>query len=97
MEEQQLAFNGIKVAMIEATALAQPDSEGEFVLSSDASGGAISEILHQWQRLPDNRKLRSIVFGSKKLTPTQAKYGALKLEMYAAYYSILKNHSYLCP
>ena len=49
MEEQQQAFNGIKVAMIEATALAQPDSEGEFVLSSDASGGAISEIFHQWQ------------------------------------------------
>ena len=27
---------------------------------------------------------------------TQAKYGAPKLEMYAAYYFILKNHSYLC-
>ena len=37
------------------------------------------------------------MFGSKKLTSTQAKYGAPKLEFYAAYYFILKNHSYLCP
>ena len=96
-EEQQRAFNGIKVALMEATALAQPDTESEFVLDTDASGVAISGILHQWQGPPENHKLRPIVFGSKKLTSTQAKYGAPKLEMYAAYYFILKNHSYLCP
>ena len=96
-EEQQRAFNSIKVALMEATALAQPDTEGEFVLDTDASGVAISGILHQWQGPPESRKLRPIVFGSKKLTSTQAKYGAPKLEMYAAYYFILKNHSYLCP
>ena len=49
-------------------ALAQPDTEGEFVLDTDATGVAISGILHQWQGLPENRKLRPIVFGSKKLT-----------------------------
>ena len=36
------------------------------------------------------------MYGSKKLTTTQAKYGAPKLEMFAAYYFIVKNHSYLC-
>ena len=82
--------------MIEATALAQPDSEGEFVLDTDASAVAISGILHQWQGPPGERRLRPIVYGSKKLNATQAKYGAPKLEMYAAYYFILKNHSYLC-
>ena len=71
--------------------------EGEFVLDTDASGVAISGILHQWQGPPESRKLRPIVFGSKMLTSTQAKYGAPKLKMYAAYYFILKNHSYLCP
>ena len=40
--EQQKAFNEIKKALIEATALAQPDSEGEFVLDTDASAVAIS-------------------------------------------------------
>ena len=91
-EEQQQAFSGIKLDLIEATALAQqPDSEGEFVLDTDASAVAISGILNQWQGPPDNRKLRSIVFGCKKLTPTQAKYGAPKREMYATYYFILKQ------
>ena len=95
-DEQQQAFNAVKLALIEATALAQPDSEGEFVLDTDASAVAISGILHQWQGPPGERRLRPIVCGSKKLNATQAKYGAPKLEMYAAYYFILKNHTYLC-
>ena len=41
-DEQQQAFNAVKLALIEATALAQPDSEGEFVLDTDASAVAIS-------------------------------------------------------
>ena len=45
--DQQKAFNEIKKALIETTALAQPDSEGEFVLDTDASAVAISGILHQ--------------------------------------------------
>ena len=92
-DEQQQSFNAIELALIVATALAQPDSEGVFVLNTDASAVAISGILHQWQGLPG---LRPIVYGCKKLNATQAKYGAPKLEMYAAYYFILKNHSYLC-
>ena len=95
--EQQKAFNEIKKALIEATALAQPDSEREFVLDTDASSVAISGILHQWQGPPGHCRLRTIVYGSKKLTTTQAMYGAPKLEMYTAYYFIVKNHSYLCP
>ena len=47
--EQQQAFNEIKKAVIEATLLAQPDLEGEFLLGSDASSMAISGILQQWQ------------------------------------------------
>ena len=35
-DEQQQAFNSIKLALIEATALAQPVSEGELVLDNDA-------------------------------------------------------------
>ena len=46
--EQQLAFSQVKKALIDATALGQPDSEGEFVLDTDASTVAISGILHQW-------------------------------------------------
>ena len=76
--------------------MAQPDTEGELVLDTDGSGVAISGILHQWQAPPESRKLQPIVFGGKKLIPTQAKYGTPKLEVYATYYFILKNHSYRC-
>ena len=95
--EEQKAFNEIKKALIEATALAQPDSEGKFVLDTDAIAVAISGILHQWQGPPGERRLKPIVYGSKKLTTTQAKYGAPELEMFAAYNFIVKYHSYLCP
>ena len=54
--DQQKAFNEVKTALIEATALAQPDSEGEFVLDTDASAVAISGILHQWQGAPGERR-----------------------------------------
>ena len=94
--EQQLAFNEIKKALIDATALAQLDSEGESVLDTDASAVAISGILHQWQGPPGER-LSSNCLRQQKFTATQAKYGAPKLEMYAAYHFIVKNHSYLCP
>ena len=82
---------------MEATALPPPDSEGEFVLDTDASGVAVSGILHKWQSPPERRMLRPIIFGSKNLTTTQAKYGAPKPEIDAAYHFILKYHSYLCP
>ena len=52
--------------------LAQPDFEGDFVLDTDASAVAISGILHQWPGLPEQRRLRPIVNGSKKLSATQA-------------------------
>ena len=87
--EQQQTFNEIKKALIEATAVEQSDSESEFVLDTDASAVAISGILLQWQDPPKYRH------GSKKLTATQAKHGAPKVEKYAAYHFIAKNHSYL--
>ena len=91
--EQQHPFNEIKKALIEATVLAQPDSEGYIVLDSEVGAVAISGILHQWQGPSGDRSLRPIFYGSKKLTATQAKYGAPKLELYAAYHFIVENHS----
>ena len=81
--------------MNEAKALAQPDSEGKFVLVTGAGDVAISGNLHQWQGFP--RKLRPIVFGSKKFTATKAIYGAPKLEMYASFHLIPKNLQLLLP
>ena len=54
VSKQQLAFDEVKKALIDAPALAQSDSEGEVVLDTDASAVAISGILHSAR--PTKRK-----------------------------------------
>ena len=48
-EEQQQAFRFTKVELTRATTFVQPDSVAEFVPDTEASGVAISGILHQCQ------------------------------------------------
>ena len=93
-EKHQEAFDSVKQALADATALAAPN-EGRFVLDTDASAVAIAGILHQEQEYNGKTILRPIVYGSKSLTRTQMNYGAPKLEMYAVFYFIEKFHSYL--
>ena len=94
-ENHQEAFDSVKQALADATALAAPNEEGRFVLDTDASAVAIAGILHQEQQYNGKTILRPIVYGSKSLTRTQMNYGAPKLEMYAVFYFIEKFHSYL--
>ena len=94
-EKHQEAFDSVKQALADATALAAPNEEGRFVLDTDASAVAIAGILHQEQEYNGKTILRPIVYGSKSLTRTQMNYGAPKLEMYAVFYFIEKFHSYL--
>ena len=94
-EKHQEAFDSVKQALADATALAAPNEEGRFVLDTDASAVAIAGILHQEQQYNGKTTLRPIVYGSKSLTRTQMNYGAPKLEMYAVFYFIEKFHSYL--
>ena len=94
-ERHQEAFDAVKQALVDATALGAPNEEGRFVLDTDASAVAIAGTLHQEQQYNGKTILRPIVYGSKSLTKTQMKYGAPKLEMYAVFYFIEKFHSYL--
>ena len=94
-EKHQKAFNSVKQALADATALATPNDEGRFVLDTDASSVAIAGILHQEQEFHRKIPLCPIVYDSKSLTRTQLNYGAPKLEMYAVFYFIEKIHSYL--
>ena len=94
-EKHQEAFDSVKQALADATALAAPNEEGRFVLDTDASAVAIAGILHQEQQHNGKTILRPIVYGSKSLTRTQMNYGAPKLEIYAVFYFIEKFHSYL--
>ena len=91
----QEAFDAVKQALANATALAAPNEKGRFVLDTDASAVAIAGILHQEQEHNGKIVLRPIDYGSKSLTKKQLNYGAPKLEMYAVFYFIEKFHSYL--
>ena len=76
--EAQESFDLVKQALIDATALALPASEGRFVLDTDASNVGISGNLHQEQQWNGRTVLRPVHFGSHALNPTQMKYGAPK-------------------
>ena len=85
-KEQQDAFERIKQALMYPPVLAMPVQDGSYVLDTDASDVAIAGILHQWQHSPEKKKpvLRVIGYASRSLTETQLKFGAAKLEMFAA-------------
>ena len=78
-EKHQEAFDLVKQALADATALAAPNDEGRFVLDTDASAVAIAGILHQEQEYQGKIILRPIVYGSKSLTRTQLNCGSPKL------------------
>ena len=90
--QQQQAFNEIKKALINATALAQPDSEGEFIQDTDAQPLQSLESCTSGKVLLESDALNQLSMVAKKLTATQAKYGAPKVEMYAACHFIVRNH-----
>ena len=90
-EKHQTAFDSVKQAVAEATALTAPNEEGRFVLDTDAIPG----ILHQEHEHNGKTILRPIFYGSKTLTRTQLNYGAPKLETYAIFNFTEKIHSYI--
>ena len=57
--------------------LGMPTEKGMDVLDTDASVVAISGILHQEQEWNGNTVLRPIAYGSKVLSDTEMKYGAV--------------------
>ena len=62
-EKHQKAFDTVKQALADATALAAPSEEGRFELDTDASAVAIAGILHQEQEHNGRTVLRPIVYG----------------------------------
>ena len=62
-EKHKEAFDLVKQALADATALAAPNDEGRFVLDTDASAVATAGILHQEQAYQGKTILRPIVYG----------------------------------
>lgn len=85
-ENAQSAFDDIKSALLKSPVLALPDFRLDFQITTDASQKAIGAVLEQ--RYP-NGETKPIYFYSKKLNPTQSKYSATVLELFAIYSALL--------
>ena len=72
-----------------------PTEKGMYVLDTDASVVAISEILHQEQEWNGRTVLRPIAYESKVLSDTEMKYGAPKAEVFAVVTFVEKYRAYL--
>ena len=89
------SFQRKKKELCEAPVLGMPTEKGMYVLDTDASVVAISGILHQEQEWNGKTILRPIAYGSKVLSDTEMKYGALKAEMFAVVTFVEKYRAYL--
>ncbi|VDI11719.1 Hypothetical predicted protein [Mytilus galloprovincialis] len=78
-EEQENAFEQLKIALVNSSVLAYPDPEATFILDTDASDKTIGAELSQLQ----DGKERTISFSSKVLTPAQKKYCTTRKELLA--------------
>jgi len=71
--------------MLEAAPLEHPDFNKEFVLSTDASIGALGAVLSQ---IDDEGRERPIAFASKVLTGAETRYSPTELELLAIKWAV---------
>ncbi len=74
-------FTEVRVALVSAKLLHQPNEDGHYILDTDASEMAIAGILCQQQTVDGEVKECPIAFGSKSLSETEMRYIAPKAEM----------------
>lgn len=85
-DEENTAFNEIKVTLAELTALPHPATDvSHYQLVTDASSYAIGAALHQ---IIDGKPI-PVGFYSKKLSDSQKQYSTFDRELLAAYLSVL--------
>jgi hypothetical protein len=86
------AFEALKQALITTPVLKAPDFTRPFTLMTDASEHHIAACLCQRD---DSTILHPIIYVSKKLNPTEAKYASIEREMYAIFMGVQKLKYYL--
>ena len=77
-EEQQQAFDEIKVRLVKPPVLHLLDNKGRFLLYSDTSIFATGSVLYQIQ----NGKLKLIAYASKRLPEVAQYYSMTELKMW---------------
>ena len=90
--EQQIAFDRIKQCIVNATALALPNFDKQFILRTDSSDLGLGAVLAQED---EENNERPIAFASRTLTRTEQSYHATEKECLSIVWSLKKFESYL--
>jgi len=97
-EEADRAFEKLRTQAAEKIILRWPTQEGELVLFTDASGGAIGGWLGQMQGEKDeegNYVYSPIKFFSKSLSAAEKKWSVSDREAYGIIFGVLHLHNFL--
>ena len=87
----QHAFEKLKRAIITPPVLAYPDFRKPFILTTDASGGAIGAVLSQEEGGDD----RPIAFASRSLCDAETRYSTIEKEFLAIVWAVKNFRPYL--
>ena len=90
-EDQQRAFEELKLRLTRAPVLACPDFTKPFVLQTDASNEGLGAMLTQ----PYDDKERVIAYPSRSLSSVERNYSATEKEFLAVIWGIWKMRDYL--
>ncbi|MBW0582480.1 hypothetical protein O181_122195 [Austropuccinia psidii MF-1] len=94
-EERIQAYDKIKYSLTNAPLLLMPEWKLPFKLYIDASGEGLGAALHQVQIVNDKPYQGPICFISRKIKPTESRYGASQMECLCLVWALEKLHYYL--
>lgn len=91
-DDQQEAFEYLKLRLITPPILAYPDFERPFIIYTDASTYALGAILSQKD---ESKRERVIAYASRTLNKHERNYGITELECLAVVWAVKHFHHYL--
>ncbi|MBW0532720.1 hypothetical protein O181_072435 [Austropuccinia psidii MF-1] len=94
-EERVKAYEDLKNSLTNAPFLLMPDWELTFKLYIDACGEGLGAALHQTKIINDKPVEGPICIISRQIKPTEATYGASKMECLFIVWALEKLHYYL--
>ncbi|MBW0553409.1 hypothetical protein O181_093124 [Austropuccinia psidii MF-1] len=89
------AFESLRQAFTTAPLLLMPDFKLPFKLYIDASGNGLGVVLHQVHIINDKVVEGHIFFISRKIKPTEARYGASQMECLRLVWALEKLNYFL--
>ncbi|MBW0526673.1 hypothetical protein O181_066388 [Austropuccinia psidii MF-1] len=89
------AFESLRQALTTSPLLLMPDFKLPFKLYIDSSGNGLGASLHQVQIINDKPVKGPVCFTSRKIKPTEARYGASQMECLCLVWALEKLNCFL--